>query len=43
MWGEAKADELLAAAAETRALWAGELDYPVSPRTSPSRRDCRSR
>jgi hypothetical protein len=27
MWGEAKADELLAAAAETHALWAGELDY----------------
>ncbi len=26
-WGEAKADELLAAAAETHALWAGELDY----------------
>ena len=28
MWGEAKADELLAAAAETNALWAGGLDYP---------------
>lgn len=28
MWGEAKADELLAAATETHALWAGDLDYP---------------
>jgi len=28
MWGDAKADELLAAAAETHALWAGDLDYP---------------
>jgi hypothetical protein len=28
MWGEAKADELLAAAVETQALWAGELEYP---------------
>jgi transposase len=28
MWGDAKADELLAAAAETHELWAGELDYP---------------
>jgi len=27
-WGGAKADELLAAAAESNALWAGELDYP---------------
>ncbi len=27
-WGEAKADELLAAAIETHALWAGDLDYP---------------
>jgi transposase len=28
MWGEAKADELLVAAADTHELWAGELDYP---------------
>ena len=28
MWGDAQADALLAAAAETHALWAGELDYP---------------
>ncbi|MEP6689473.1 MAG: IS110 family transposase [Gemmatimonadales bacterium] len=27
-WGEAEADELLTAAAETHELWAGELDYP---------------
>jgi transposase len=27
-WGEAKADELLAAAIETHALWASDLDYP---------------
>lgn len=27
-WGEAKADELLHAASETLALWAGDLDYP---------------
>ncbi len=28
MWGAAKADDLLAAATETGALWAGDLDYP---------------
>src|SRR6185312_13233469 len=27
-WGEAQADRLLAAAEETLALWAEELDYP---------------
>lgn len=28
MWGEPMADEILAAATESDALWAGELDYP---------------
>lgn len=28
MWGEAQADDLLAAATESHALWAGGLDYP---------------